>query len=96
MSGVDDWSERVRYAAIQGLVRLCRCTEGDSLRDGLRVVAWNAMVQANSIERDVRVLEAVKLVPVNIGVIYFFTCYYHVGLFCMFITLCNHVNVLVY
>ena len=51
----------MRYSAIQGLVKICKCCEGESTRDGLRTVAWNTLVKAHSTERDPRVLEALKV-----------------------------------
>ena len=60
-AGPNDWSWRVRYAAMQGLVKLCRCCAGDSTKEGLRTVAWNTLVHVHSRERDLRVLEALKV-----------------------------------
>ena len=59
--GPNDWSWRVRYIAIHGLVKICRCTAGDSIKDGLRTVAWNSLLRAHSMERDNRVLEALNV-----------------------------------
>ena len=60
-----DWSWRVRFAAVQGLVRICRQSAGDSTKDGIRGVAWNQLMRHHSQERDVRVLEAWKLAQVS-------------------------------
>ncbi|KAK3706225.1 hypothetical protein QZH41_010289, partial [Actinostola sp. cb2023] len=60
-----DWSWRVRFSAMQGLVRVSRLCNGDSTKDGLRGVAWNLLMRHHSIERDTRVLEALKLAKVE-------------------------------
>lgn len=59
-----DWSWRIRFAAVQGLVRICRQC-GDNTRDGMRGVAWNQLMRHHSSEKDVRVLEAWKLAQVE-------------------------------
>ncbi|XP_077996992.1 uncharacterized protein LOC144450269 [Glandiceps talaboti] len=59
--GSGDWSWRIRYTAVQGLVKLCRCVQGDKCREGLRTVAWNALMRCHTRERDDRVLEAFKV-----------------------------------
>jgi hypothetical protein len=64
-SGPDDWSWRVRYTALQGLVKVCRGTVTDPLKDGLRTIAWNVLMKSSSLECDTRVLEAIKAIPVN-------------------------------
>jgi len=56
----DDWSWRVRYVAVVGLIRVCQELSRDSLKDGIRAVAWNMLRKASSVEADVRVLEALK------------------------------------
>jgi len=61
---LDDWSWRVRYAAVIGLVKVCHGTSQDSLKDGLRTVAWNTLRKAGSVEKDVRVLKALKVLSV--------------------------------
>lgn len=61
-----DWSWRVRFAAVQGLVRICRHCSGDNTRDGMCGVAWNQLMRHHSLERDVRVLEAWKLAQVRL------------------------------
>ena len=60
----DDWSWRVRYAAVVGLMKVCHGTAHDSLKDGLRAVAWNTLRKAGSVEKDVRVLKALKVLSV--------------------------------
>ena len=65
-SGPNDWSWRVRYSAIQGLVKLCRCCAGDATKEGLRTVAWNTLLKAHSLEKDLRVLEALKVGQVSV------------------------------
>ena len=61
-----DWSWRVRFAAVQGLVRICRHCGGDSTKDGICGVAWAQLMRHHSLERDVRVLEAWKLAQVGL------------------------------
>ena len=51
----------MRYSAMQGLAKICRCCASDKTREGIRTVAWNALVTAHSLERDTRVLEALKM-----------------------------------
>ncbi|RUS86816.1 hypothetical protein EGW08_005412 [Elysia chlorotica] len=63
--GPNDWSWRIRYGAIRALVRVCRCLEGDKVREGLRTAAWNSLLRANSREKDGRVLEALKVGQVH-------------------------------
>lgn len=60
-----DWSWRVRFAAVQGLVRICRQCSDDATKDGIRGVAWNQLMTHHSQERDVRVLEAWKLAQIE-------------------------------
>ena len=60
-----DWSWRVRFAAVQGLVRICRHCSGDNTRDGMCGMAWAQLMRHHSQERDVRVLEAWKLAQVG-------------------------------
>lgn len=60
-----DWSWRIRFAAVQGLVRICRQCGGDKTKDGMCGVAWNQLMRHHSSERDVRVLEAWKLAQVD-------------------------------
>ncbi len=61
VTGPNDWSWRVRYSAIQGLVKICRCCAADPIKEGLRTVAWNTLLKAHSMEKDTRVLEALKV-----------------------------------
>lgn len=56
-----DWSWRVRYSAIQGLVHVCGHLHGDKMADGLYNAAWRSLIEANAHERDERVLEALKV-----------------------------------
>ncbi|ELT91335.1 hypothetical protein CAPTEDRAFT_201911 [Capitella teleta] len=67
-AGPNDWSWRVRYAAIQGLVKICRCCVNDSTKEGLRTVAWNTLVNVPSKEKDSRVLEALKVGQVDANI----------------------------
>lgn len=55
----------MRYAAMQGLVKICKCCAGDSTKEGLRTVAWNTLMQLHSKEKDSRVLEALKVGQVS-------------------------------
>ena len=57
----------MRYTAIQGLVKVCRCCVKDKTKEGMRTVAWNTLVRVHSKERDTRVLEALKVGQVNMG-----------------------------
>jgi len=52
-----------------GLMKVCHVMSRDSFKDGLRAVAWNAVRKASLVEKDCRVLEALKMLPV-------------IGLFC--------------
>ncbi|XP_063953312.1 uncharacterized protein LOC129255534 isoform X1 [Lytechinus pictus] len=61
----EDWSWRVRYAAILALVKLSRCLEGDTNREGLRTTAWNFLMIRHSKERDDRVMEAFRVGQVD-------------------------------
>nr|KAG5711617.1 hypothetical protein BaRGS_016799 [Batillaria attramentaria] len=63
--GPNDWSWRIRYGAIQSLVKVVRSLEGDKAREGLRSAAWNALLKAHSSEKDGRVLEALKVGQVH-------------------------------
>ena len=54
----------MRYAVVVGLMRICRGMSQDSLKDGLRAVAWNTLRLAGSVENDVRVLDALKVFSV--------------------------------
>lgn len=47
-----------------GLMNVCQGTSQDLLKDGLRAVAWNTLTKASLVEKDVRVLEALKLLSV--------------------------------
>ncbi|XP_071943362.1 uncharacterized protein [Antedon mediterranea] len=64
-TGFEDWSWRIRYGAVQGLVKICRCTEGDKTNDGMRTVAWNMLMKCHTREKDDRVLEAIRVGQVN-------------------------------
>lgn len=65
MTGSNDWSWRIRYSAMHGLVKICKCCVGDPTKEGIRTVAWNALLKARSVETDVRVLEALKVGQVS-------------------------------
>ena len=62
----DDWSWMIRYAAVQGLMRICRASIKDDLKMGMRNTAWQFVMKLRSIEKDDRVHEALK-----IGQVYF-------------------------
>ena len=66
MSGPNDWSWRIRYGAIQSLVKIVRCLGDDKSKDGMKTGAWNVLLRAHSKERDDRVLEALKVGQVTI------------------------------
>ncbi|XP_022090789.1 transmembrane protein 232-like isoform X2 [Acanthaster planci] len=55
------WGWRIRYSAILGLVKVTRCTSAEKLQEGMRTVAWNALMRCHSMERDHRVLEAFRV-----------------------------------
>lgn len=63
--GPNDWSWRIRFGAIQSMVKICRCLANDTNREGLRTAAWNVLLRAHSIEKDERVLEALKVGQVH-------------------------------
>ena len=61
----NDWSWRIRYTALRALVRLCQGTKGDPSREGIHSTAYNTLLQAQSSEKDERVLEALKVGQVS-------------------------------
>ncbi|KAF6037490.1 TMEM232 [Bugula neritina] len=61
-----DWSWRVRYSAVQGLVQICSHLKGDKMADGLYNLAWRSLQEASAHEFDERVLEALKVGQVTI------------------------------
>ncbi|CAL1541252.1 unnamed protein product [Lymnaea stagnalis] len=61
----NDWSWKVRFGAVQALVNMCRSLEGDILREGLRTTAWHFLLKANAMEKDLRVIEALKVGQVH-------------------------------
>lgn len=63
--GPNDWSWRIRFGAIQSLVKICRCLAVDKTREGMRTAAWNSLLRAHSMEKDDRVLEALKVGQVH-------------------------------
>ena len=52
---------KVRYAGVKGLMRVTRALEGQTNRDGLHGLAWEALAKINAAERDARVAEAFKV-----------------------------------
>ncbi|XP_052795602.1 uncharacterized protein LOC128228360 isoform X2 [Mya arenaria] len=63
--GPNDWSWRIRYGAVQAIVKICRCLANDKNREGIRNAAWNMLLRAHSQEKDERVLEALKVGQVH-------------------------------
>ncbi|CAC5393079.1 unnamed protein product [Mytilus coruscus] len=63
--GPNDWSWRIRFGAIQSLVKICRSLASDKAREGMRTAAWNSLLRAHSMEKDDRVLEALKVGQVH-------------------------------
>ncbi|XP_062576712.1 transmembrane protein 232-like [Saccostrea cucullata] len=63
--GPNDWSWRIRFGSIQSLVKICRCLSSDKNREGMRTAAWNILIRAHSMEKDDRVLEALKVGQVH-------------------------------
>ncbi|XP_048772983.2 transmembrane protein 232-like isoform X2 [Ostrea edulis] len=63
--GPNDWSWRIRFGSIQSLVKICRCLSNDKNREGMRTAAWNILIRAHSMEKDDRVLEALKVGQVH-------------------------------
>ncbi|XP_050415849.2 uncharacterized protein LOC126829773 [Patella vulgata] len=63
--GSKDWSWRLRYGAIQSLVKICRSLAKDVNREGIRNAAWTTLLKAHSLEKDHRVLEALKVGQVH-------------------------------
>ncbi|KAL4230935.1 hypothetical protein ACF0H5_011309 [Mactra antiquata] len=63
--GPNDWSWRIRFGAVQSMVKICRCLANDKNREGLRTAAWNVLLRAHSMEKDERVLEALKVGQVH-------------------------------
>ncbi|CAG5126547.1 unnamed protein product [Candidula unifasciata] len=61
-----DWSWRIRFTAMQSLGRICQCLKDDKTREGLRSIAWSALLKANAKEKDVRVTEALKVSQIHI------------------------------
>ncbi|XP_071826622.1 uncharacterized protein [Apostichopus japonicus] len=62
---VDDWSWRVRYAAISGLVKISRSCQNDQSMEGMSNVVWNMLMIRHSKERDERVMEAFRVGQVD-------------------------------
>lgn len=63
--GPNDWSWRIRYGAIQSLVKVVRCLGTDKNKEGMKTAAWNILLKAHSHEKDDRVLEALKVGQVH-------------------------------
>ncbi|KAL3880654.1 hypothetical protein ACJMK2_032876 [Sinanodonta woodiana] len=63
--GHNDWSWRIRFGAIQAMVQICRCLANNKSREGIRTAAWNVLLKAHSVEKDDRVLEALKVGQVH-------------------------------
>ena len=43
------------------MVKICRSLANDKNREGIRTAAWNILLRAHSLEKDDRVLEALKV-----------------------------------
>ena len=67
--GPNDWSWRIRFGAVQSMVKICRSLASDKNREGLRTAAWNILLRAHSLEKDDRVLEALKVGQVIIAIL---------------------------
>eukprot|EP00731_Ephydatia_muelleri_P024106 Em0016g377a len=65
-AGFPSWA--VRFVAILGLSRVSRVCSKMNLKDGVSAVAWTRLMEAHSVERDKRVMEAYKLRQVSVGV----------------------------
>ncbi|XP_060593523.1 transmembrane protein 232-like isoform X2 [Ruditapes philippinarum] len=63
--GPNDWSWRIRFGAVQSMVKICRCLANDKNKEGIRTAAWNVLLRAHSMEKDERVLEALKVGQVH-------------------------------
>lgn len=61
----DDWSWRIRFAAISGLVKLSRSCQSDQSLEGMGTVVWNMLMIRHSQERDERVMEAFRVGQVD-------------------------------
>ncbi|XP_036384068.1 transmembrane protein 232 [Megalops cyprinoides] len=59
----EDW--RMRYSAVQALMKLCGGIRGDLSREGLRNAAWTALQEHLGRETDPRVKEAVRVTEVE-------------------------------
>ena len=70
MSGPSEWSWKVRYAAMNSLLKIHRSEPRVPSMDGIQLVAWNAVVQAQSDEKDLRVTEAFKVDQVIVSDLY--------------------------
>lgn len=57
----NNWSWKVRFAAIQNLIRICDSLATDSTKEGLQTASWGILHQANIMEQDPRVLEALRV-----------------------------------
>lgn len=62
--GFPSWA--VRFVAILGLSRVSRVCSKMNLKDGVSAVAWTRLMEAHSVERDKRVMEAYKLRQVGV------------------------------
>ncbi|CAE1257131.1 unnamed protein product [Acanthosepion pharaonis] len=57
----NNWSWKIRFGAIQTLIRICESLSKDSTKEGLQTAAWGILYQANATEHDPRVLEALRV-----------------------------------
>lgn len=61
----EDWAWRIRYAAVKGLVRICKALKGDSEHLELRTICWSSLVVCQETEVNTDVLEALKVGQVS-------------------------------
>lgn len=57
----NNWSWKIRFGAIQTLIRICESLSKDTTKEGLQTAAWGILYQANTTEHDPRVLEALRV-----------------------------------
>ncbi|XP_028417070.1 uncharacterized protein LOC114541333 [Dendronephthya gigantea] len=54
-------SWKVRYGAVKSLVQICRYYRNDATKDGVTNAAWSSLMQRQTTESELRVLEAMKI-----------------------------------
>ena len=50
-------------------MKICHCHGNDVIKEGIRTTAWNSVIRVHSLERDSRVLEALKVGQVRLTVV---------------------------